>query len=73
MMVVVSGAVTSTLLTLMVLPVLYPALLTNFRLRPTMHRTRRCFLASGCSTYCRVRVRAPRVANPTGHGASPPS
>ena len=27
-----------------------------------MHRTQRCFLASGCSTYCRVR--APRPTRP---------
>jgi hypothetical protein len=27
-------------------------------LRPTMHRTQRYLLASGCSTYCQVRVRA---------------
>jgi hypothetical protein len=44
-----------------------------FVARPTMHRTQRCFLASGCSTYCQVRLRAPRVENPTGHGTSPPS
>jgi hypothetical protein len=25
-----------------------------------MHRTQRCFLTSGCSTYCRVRLRALR-------------
>ena len=29
-------------------------------LRPTTHRTQRCFLASGCSTYRQVRVRALR-------------
>jgi hypothetical protein len=42
-------------------------------LRPTMNRTQRCLLASGCSTYRQVRLRAPRVANPTGHSTSPPS
>ena len=38
-----------------------------------MYRTQRCFLASGCSTYRKYALRAPRVENPTGHGASPPS
>jgi len=38
-----------------------------------MHHAQRCFLASGCSTYLRVRLRAPRIENPTGHGTSPPS
>ena len=47
--------------------------LTNFRLRPAMYRTQRCFLASGCSTYCRVRLGAPRVEIPTAHGTSQPS
>ena len=50
-----------------------PALLTSFLLRPAMHRTQRCFLASGCSTYCQVRLRAPQVDNPAGHGTSPTS
>jgi len=52
---------------------LWPAYLTNFLLRATMHRTQRCFLASGCSTYCTYALRAPQVENPTGHGTSPPS
>ncbi len=47
--------------------------LTNFLLRPAMYRTQRCFLTSGCSTYCQVRLRAPRVEIPTAHGTSPPS
>jgi short-subunit dehydrogenase len=38
-----------------------------------MHRTQRCFLASGCSTYRKYALRAPRVENSTGHGTSPPS
>ena len=38
-----------------------------------MHRTQRSFLASGCSTYCQVRLRAPRVENTAGHGTSLPS
>jgi hypothetical protein len=38
-----------------------------------MHRTQRCFLASGCSTYRKYALRAPQVENPTGHGTSPPS
>jgi len=37
-----------------------------------MHRTQRSFLASGCSTYCQVRLRAPRVVNAAGHGTSLP-
>ena len=50
-----------------------PAFLTSFLLRPAMHRTQRSFLASGCSTYCQVRLRAPRVENTAGHGTSLPS
>ena len=38
-----------------------------------MRHTQRRFLASVCSTYRRVRLRAPRVENTTVHGASPPS
>jgi len=38
-----------------------------------MHHTQRCFLASGCSTYRKYALRAPRVENPTGRGTSPPS
>ncbi len=37
-----------------------------------MHPTQRRFLPSGCSTYRKVRLRAPRVENPTGHGTSAP-
>ena len=36
------------------------AYLTGFLLRPAMNRTQRCFLASGCSTYCQERLRALR-------------
>jgi hypothetical protein len=50
-----------------------PAFLTGFLLRPAMHRTQRSFLASRCSTYCQVRLRAPRVVNAAGHGTSLPS
>ena len=50
-----------------------PVLLTSFLLRPTMHGTQRRFLASECSTYLGVRLRAPRVENATGHRASPSS
>jgi len=50
-----------------------PAYLTRFLLRSTMNCTQRRFLASGCSTYGRVRIRAPRVENPTGYSPSPPS
>jgi hypothetical protein len=52
---------------------LLPAYLTSFLLRPAMHRTQRCFLASGCSTYIEYALRAPRVENSTGRGTSPPS
>ena len=50
-----------------------PAYLTSFLLRPAMHRTQRSFLASGCSTYCQVRLRVRRVVNTAGHGTSLPS
>jgi len=38
-----------------------------------MHRTQRCLLTSGCSTYFEYALRAPQVENPTGHDTSPPS
>jgi hypothetical protein len=38
-----------------------------------MYRTQQCVLASGYSTYCRVRLRAPRVEHPAGRSTSPPS
>ena len=52
---------------------LQPAFLTSFLLQPAMHRTQRGFLASGCSTYCEVRLHAPQVENSTDHGTSLPS
>jgi hypothetical protein len=65
----------------------YPARLTNFLLRTTMHRspspgeqahpervpTQRRFSASGCSAYRQVRLRAPRVGSTAEHYTSPPS
>jgi len=50
-----------------------PAYLTSFLLRPAMHHTQRCFLASGRSTYRKYALRAPQVENPTGRSTSPPS
>jgi hypothetical protein len=50
-----------------------PTFLTSFLLRPAMHRTQRCFLTSGCSTYYQVRLRAPRVENTAGRSTSPAS
>jgi hypothetical protein len=50
-----------------------PAFLTSFLLRPAMHRTQRSFLTSACSTYCQVRLRAPRVVNTAGHDTLLPS
>jgi len=49
------------------------ALLTSLLLWSAMHRSQRRFLASECSTYCRVRLRTPRVENATGHSTSPTS
>ena len=38
-----------------------------------MHRTQRCFLASGCSTYRKYAHRAPQVENAASHDISPAS
>lgn len=38
-----------------------------------MCSTQRCFLASRCSKYCRVLLRAPRIENPAVHCTSLPS
>jgi hypothetical protein len=50
-----------------------PACLATFLPRAAMHRPQRRLLSAGCSTDCRVRLRAPRVENTTGDGTSRPS
>lgn len=42
-----------------------PPCLTRFLLRLAMHRTQRCFLFSGCSTYRKHVLRASQVENPS--------
>jgi len=44
-----------------------PVLLTTALLRPALCSDLRCFLASGCSTYCKYALRAPQVEKPTSH------
>jgi hypothetical protein len=50
-----------------------PPLLTDLLLQEAICSAHRCLLISVCSTYLWVRLRAPRIANPTGHQTSPPS
>ena len=46
-----------------------PALFTRLLLRPAMHRTQRCVLISGCSTYCVNNASAPLGSKTPVHTA----